>query len=150
MRIEYLKDDVEVLRPLANIWALHGKSNGVGIDVHVDTMVSMARKFVESDSNIVIVVWEDKEPVGVLALASGPSFLGRQRFAVEQHWYVKPESRGVGVELLEEAFMWAATHGCSHLIMGSSRLGGMEEKVRKFYEGHGFKPFSQSYILEVA
>lgn len=150
MRIEYLKDDVQVLRPLAESWALQGKSNGLGIAVDVGHIVSMAQDWIGDPGSEIIVAWQGKDPVGLLALSCGPSFLGRQTFAVEHHWYVKPESRGVGIKLLEEAVMWAETRNCSHLIMGASCLGGMEEKVSQFLEGHGFKPFARSYILEVA
>ena len=150
MRIEYLTDGVEVLRPLAEEWAVQGKSNGVGIDVHIQTIVDRAREWAQQENSEIIVAWESDEPVGLVCLLRGFSFLGRQTFAIEQHWYVKPGNNGVGPKLLEEAVMWADTHGCSHLIMGASRLGGMEFKVCQFYERHGFKPFSRSYIIEVA
>ncbi len=149
MRLEYLQDDVSVLRDLAIEWAIEGRQNTMGIDIHQETIVVRAREWLDQTNGDIIVAWRGKVPVGLVAISSGHSMLGRQDFALEQHWYVRPGSRGVGVKLLVEAIVWAETHGCSHLIMGASRLGGMDEKVVRFYEKHNFVQFSRSFILEV-
>jgi len=67
----------------------------------------------------------------------------------EAFWYVDPDSRGIGLELLDEFIAIARLKGAGRLLLSHT------EKLRpralkRLYERKGFRPVETSYVKEIA
>lgn len=69
--------------------------------------------------------------------------------ASEFFWYVKPEHRGNGGELLDAFEAWAKKKGCARVIM-THLSDSMPQGLKKYYERKGYEELETNYIKEVA
>lgn len=148
MRVAPTKN-IEEIRPLMESWAKESDADSFGIETDVDYAVAEMTKWIEQSESDVLVA-DDGEPVGFLALFVTSSILAGQRVAAEKYWYVRSDHRRCGMLLLARAKDWAREHNCTHLLMTASRLAGsMFDKVSRFYVKQGFEHIESSFIKEV-
>ena len=150
MRIEYVTD-LEVFRPLGELWMQTHNGKEFGFNITVDDVMKDAKEVLASGSGAVIGANLNGEWVGFMLLFVCKSFLGPQDFAVEKYWFAKPgASFMAGPLMLREAKAWTKNRGCSDLITSASNPASeMHDKVCEFYERCGFRKFETSYICKV-
>lgn len=68
--------------------------------------------------------------------------------ASEAFWYVKPECRGNGDELLKAFEQWAKKQGCGRIIM-THLSDSMPQSLKKYYERKGYLELETNYIKEL-
>jgi GNAT superfamily N-acetyltransferase len=68
--------------------------------------------------------------------------------ASEFFWYVQPEHRGKGGDLLAAFESWAKENGCQRVIM-THLADSMPDSLKKYYERKGYEELETNYIKEV-
>jgi len=148
MRVEYCHD-VEKLRPLAERWMAESNAEKFGLDVDIDVIKQDLEQWL-SGEGVVLVAYDGIQPVAFLAVFAVPSYLGKQKIALEKYWYAMPGFTVAGPKLYCEAVRWAKDNGCSHLITSGSKLAsGRHEGICRFLETTGAQHFETSYIYEI-
>lgn len=96
----------------------------------------------------VLLVYGEK-PVGMVGAMVHPAFFNsKELYACELFWWVNPDARGVGGELLDALEKAVKDKGASHLSMLSlERLD--PEKVGEMYKHRGYSPVEHSYMKEL-
>jgi hypothetical protein len=148
MRIEQISD-VEQLRSLGQCWMLEQNGDDFGLDIDLETIMADLDRWIQAEGTI-FIAYDGVQPVGFFAVFAVPSFLGKQKIAIERYWFAIPGFSVAGPRLYCEAVRWAKENNCSHLIINASRLASaMHDKVCLFLEKNGAKPFETSFILEL-
>jgi GNAT superfamily N-acetyltransferase len=144
-------NDIRITEGIAREWLAAAGVYDKGVKLDYDVIMSDMALWMESDDADMIGLFDGDDLVGVLAIFSVPSYLGRQVFAAEKYWYVTPSCRTGSKLLLDAAKKWAKDHGASHLISSASCLMGDEihERLGRFYRSRGFELFETMYITEV-
>ena len=149
MKLEYVTD-IEVFRPLGELWMQQHNGDEFGIDITVEDVMADAKEVLASGAGVVIGAKDDDEWVGFMLVFTTECFLGLQMIAVEKYWFAKPNALKAAPLMLIKARAWAREEGCSHLIMSASNLASNKhDKVCRFYERKGLRLFETSYICEV-
>lgn len=88
-------------------------------------------------------------PIGMAGAMISPAFFNeKELYACELFWWVNPEARGVGKELLDALEVAVKERGATHLAMLC--LENMEpEKVGQMYARRGYKLVEHSYMKEL-
>ena len=68
--------------------------------------------------------------------------------ASEFFWYVQPEHRGKGGELLSAFEDWAKEKGCQRVTM-THLADSMPESLKKYYKRKGYEEIETNYSKEV-
>ena len=141
--------DITTIRPLYDAWLeiAHGEEFGIDLDpVVADTnMQTMLQA-----GGVLLVAYDEEDPVGFFALSPMPSAFGKQSMAMETMWFALPNAHKAGPALFKVARQWAKANNCSHLMISGSRLASeMHDKVCHFCERIGAKQFETIYLLEI-
>jgi GNAT superfamily N-acetyltransferase len=96
-----------------------------------------------------IVMVHGSPPVGVLAAVVGPMFFNAKELSVaELFWWVDPEHRGVGTELLSALEAEAQKRGAKRVSMLC--LEKLEpEKIGQMYQRRGYSLVEHNYMKEL-
>lgn len=88
------------------------------------------------------------EPVGMIAGACYENQISGELEAKEAFWFVEPEHRGHGMDLLERFESWASEHKAKRVWM--VRLDGLRERaLDRIYERRGYRPVERSFCMEM-
>lgn len=99
----------------------------------------------EPEMGVIIVLYADDEPVGVLVTRQSNVLFSSVVVAQEVMWYVKKEHRGnASLEMLALFEQWAQWIDAKVLAV-STLNNKMASKLGKFYEKHGFNKSETSY-----
>ena len=92
---------------------------------------------------------EDHEVVGVIAGMQVNNLTNGKIGLQEIIWYVDKAHRSRGRVLLQYFEEGAKTIGAAHVVM-ALMCNSKAEKLAKFYERSGYKPFEVQYMKEIA
>ena len=98
-------------------------------------------------SNAFLLIIEDKCE-GILAGLSVTTPLNNQKIFEEVIWYVNKPFRKYGVQMLKEAQKALKEEGYTTMVIALMH-NSKTEKLAKFYEGQGFKPFETHYLRQL-
>ena len=145
MIIEQCKT-VEDLRPLADEWLSELNAEEFGLETDIEVVKADLEWWLDGEG-VVLVAKEDDAILGMLAVFAVPSYLGRQKIALEKYWYCRNGSHFAGPKLYMEAIKWSKEHGCSHLITSGSKMASdRHDSICNFLEKSGAQHFETSYI----
>jgi hypothetical protein len=140
---------MEDLRPLGQEWLQELSADDYGLDVDLDVIVQDLKDWLQNEG-VVLVAKENDEIIAVFALFAVPSYLGKQKIALEKYWYARTDHHVAGPKLYIEALDWAKQHGCSHLITSGSKMASdRHDSICKFLEKTGAQHFETSYIYKL-
>ena len=142
--------DITTIRPLYDAWLAiaHGEEFGLDIDPDVADANMQA---LCGTGGILLVAYEEEDPVGFFAMSPMASAFGNQTMAMETMWFALPNTHRAGPALLKAAYQWAKENKCSHLMISGSRLASeLHDKVCRFCEKVGARQFETIYLMEVA
>lgn len=105
-------------------------------------------QFISSEIGVVFVCEEDGKFVGTLGGFKFPDPCNGKLMATEMFWFVLPEYRGRGKELLVEFEDWAKENKCERIIMVHLK-DVMPEIVKNIYIKKGYIEMETHYIKEV-
>ena len=141
--------NLEDLRPICQEWLDELHADTYGMDVDVEVIKEDMEMWMESEGEV-FVAKEEGDIIGVLAVFAVPSYLGKQKIAVNKYWYARRGNHIVGPKLYIEALNWARLHGCSHLLTSGSRMASdRHDSICQFLEKTGAKHFETSYVYEL-
>lgn len=140
--------DVEQLKPLGESWLQELKADEFGLNVDLDVIIQdLKRCVLDTEDSAILVAKDGGGIVGVFAVFAVPSYLGRQKMAVEKYWFTKEHHNVAGPRLYVEAVNWAKKYGCSHLITSGSKMASdRHDSICRFLEKTGARHFETSYI----
>lgn len=95
----------------------------------------------------VFALKEEDKLVGTIGLIFSRSAEDNVLCANEAFWYVQPESRGKGLQLLAEAEAWAKMNGVKRFTMVHLK-DSMPDKLRRLYGRMGYKEIETHYMKE--
>jgi GNAT superfamily N-acetyltransferase len=141
--------NIEELRPLAELWLKEHSADNYGLEVDIDVIAQDLMIWLCGEGTV-LVAKENDEVIGMFALFVAPSYLGKQKIAVEKYWYTQRGRAVAGPKLYIEAVEWARLHGCSHLITSGSKMASdRHDAICRFLERTGARHFETSYIYEL-
>ena len=104
-----------------------------------NAMFDLALKLIESDGAIIYLAG-DNRPTGMIGLHIYEHPMSGERLASELFWWVEPDHRGSGMDLLKAAERWAREYGCSGIQMISPN-----ERVSRLYRARGYEKTEEHY-----
>jgi len=107
------------------------------LEENPDQLAAMTTVLLESPAGHVVVADVGEAVVGFLALVVVPHDLSAALTAKEVCWYVRPETRGVGLRLLRAAERWARAQGARTVQMIAPRKA---PRVEALYVALGYEP----------
>jgi lysylphosphatidylglycerol synthetase-like protein (DUF2156 family) len=145
-------ENINDLRELGSEWLQELRNDEYGLDVNLDVIVADLESWSQGEGAILVARDEtDDRILGVFALFAVPSYLGVQKLALEKYWYTREGSHFAGPKLYIEALNWCREHGCTHLIMGASRMASdRHDSICAFLEKTGAKHFETTYIYQLS
>lgn len=93
---------------------------------------------VASGTGVVLAVVDGERPVGLLCGYRAVNIDTGKLTAQMWHWFVEPEAKGWGLQLLREFERWAAEHGCKRIAIGCN-ANLWTEKHHKIYARKGYE-----------
>jgi GNAT superfamily N-acetyltransferase len=126
------------LRPLVEQWVKECVPGDYDIDKCLQDVKDL------NDAGAVLLLVEDGEVVGGLALSVLDMFFSDKTYAAVRYWYILPRYRSLAKRLIRGAKEWAKD--CDYLLICSSRLC---HPAKDFYELMGFTEFETVYIGEI-
>ena len=145
MVIEAKREDV--IRKIVNACAEFQKHSHY-VEVDVNHSVKMYKSLIDSGACALFGVLEKNEFVGGLGCIKSPDFHCGKMTATELFWFVKPEHRGRGIELLDAFERWAEINKCSRLIMVYME-DSMPKVLARFYRMKGYTPLERHFVKEL-
>lgn len=140
-RLANENDIPDIYRMSKQFWAL----TAYGEEVDDESLEEMIRYCIQRDFLIVLVV--DDEIHGFIAgTASGSMVNVDVLVGVEIAWWVDPEYRGYGKELLLAMENLVQFKGIKRWAM--IILAGMEEPAKSIYESMGYKMAEMTFVKE--
>ncbi len=90
----------------------------------------------------------DGQAAGYLAAAVTQFFAAPVKVAVELAWFVKPEARGRGVDLIPDFENWAQWKGCAGCSLSMNEFPDERRNasMARLYSGRGYKPYERGYL----
>lgn len=110
---------------------------------------NLYKRMIEAGTGHMFILENDEGlMIGGLGCIKAPDLHYNRIMAVETYWYVMPEHRGSGIQLLDYFERWAKDNGCdcTALVHLSDSMPDILEKV---YEKRGYKLLEKHYIKEV-
>lgn len=141
--------DIEELRELAQEWFDELHAYEYGLDTDIEVLFDDLRMWMNSEGAI-FVAKENDIILGAIIVFAVPSYLGKQKIAVNKYWYARVGHHVTGPKLYIEAMNWARLHGCSHLLTSGSKMASdRHDSICQFLEKTGAKHFETSYVYEL-
>lgn len=103
-------------------------------------------RMIDAEEGILLVA-DDGGPIGMAGGLAYPMYFNHaHKTGQEMFWWVLPDRRGVGAELLSALEAEARQRGCKSWAMIG--LEGMKS-VDSLYERRGYRPFERLWIKEL-
>jgi len=120
-----------------------------GLDADIEVIKADLESWNKGEG-AVLTAKHNNEIVALFAVFAVPSYLGRQKIALEKYWYARKGSHFAGPRLYMEAIEWAKKHNCSHLITSASRMmPHRHDSICGFLAKTGAQHFETSYIYNL-
>jgi len=141
--------DIEELRSLGQEWLDSLHADAYGMDTDIEVIAADLEMWLEEEGTVLVAKEED-EVIGLIAVFAVPSYLGKQKIAVNKYWYVRDGYYFAGPKLYVKALEWARSHECSHLLTSGSKMASdRHDSICRFLEKTGAKHFETSYVYEI-
>lgn len=108
-------------------------------------MQVLAHHLMTNENTTIFAFERDGELIGMLGCMIFDHPVSGEKIASEVFWWVEPESRGVGFDLLRQFEKWAKAKGAAKMQMGAPA----GTTVGKFYERLGFLEVETLYQRDV-
>lgn len=118
------------------------------VEVDVQHSVKMYKAFIDNGSCALFGMLEEGDFVGGLGCIKSPDFHCGKITATELFWFVKPEHRGRGIDLLDAFERWAKINKCTRLIMVHME-DSMPKVLARFYRMKGYTPLERHFVKEI-
>ena len=142
-------DNIESLRQLGSEWLSELQADRYGLDADIEIIKADLESWNKGEG-AVLVAKHDNEIVALFALFAVPSYLGKQKIALEKYWYARKGSHFAGPRLYMAAIDWARQHNCSHLITSASKMmPDRHDSIGDFLLKTGARHFETSYIYQI-
>ena len=142
-------DNIDELRGLGLEWIRGSHADDYGLDVDIEVVLADLKSWMDGEG-VVLIARDNDEIIAVFAMFAVPSYLGRQKIALEKYWYSRKGCHFAGPKLYMEAIKWAKEHGCSHLISGGSKMASdRHDSICDFLERTGAQHFETLYIYKL-
>lgn len=115
-----------------------------GLEVHQDRLDEMT----ELCKDVAFFLVVDGKVVGLIAGMEQINLTNGKKALQEVIWYVDREHRSHGKALLEMFEEAAKNRGCACVVMGLM-CNSMADRLTKFYERMGYKPFEIQFMKEI-
>lgn len=92
---------------------------GIVIPMHRTFTEGFVQALIAHADGLVLVAENDGAVVGMLIASIGTASISPAPVAVEHGWWVNPEARGVGGQLLARYEQWAREKGCFAIRMST-------------------------------
>lgn len=110
-----------------------------------DAVEGVFYRMIASDQAAIIVAGED-DPVGCIGLLITPLFFAPDTMVCnEMFWWVDPDQRGCGLDLVEAGERWAKRSGAD--IIAMSAIMAMDgDRIARLYERRGMVRAETTYM----
>lgn len=116
-------------------------------DYNETISVAAWAKLVAEDKGVVLAVIDGDRPLGLLCGYRARNIDTGKLTAQMWHWFVEPEAKGWGLQLLREFELWAKEQGCDRIAIGC--LANLwTEKHHKIYARKGYELDGLSFSKE--
>ena len=105
-------------------------------------------KFITDGVGVIFLLEENGKIIGFLAALKYPDINSGELVATELAWFVKSTRRRKGLLLLKEFEEWAKKEKCKRVIM-VHLMDSMPDKLRRVYEGRGYRAMEINYGKEI-
>ena len=112
------------------------------VGAHPEQIARLATWLIDSPSSVVLVTGEPL--VGMIGMTVYPHPMSGELTGAEVVWWVEPEARGCGGELLRAAETWAIAQGAQRLQMVAPT-----DDVAQLYEHFGYELIERNYQRKV-
>ena len=109
------------------------------IQENPDAMFDLALRLIESVDGIIFVDG-DAKPTGMIGLHLYQHPMSGEVITSELFWWVEPDHRGSGMDLLKAAERWAKEHGSSSIQMIAPN-----DRVSRIYKARGYEKTEEHY-----
>lgn len=107
-----------------------------------ESVRALATRMVSGADSVVFVAADPVvgDLVGMIAILQYAHYMSGVSKAIEVAWWVDPEARGIGLQLLREAERWARARGVESL-----ELVAPNPRVELLYDRLGYVPVERMY-----
>ncbi len=144
-------DDIEILRPLAEMWQKlsHGGQHfALPIDATIG-LQTMRRLQLGNSSDVLVLADRNGDPCGFMGLSYRPNHVGPGLIAHECCLFVDPAARGAGLKLIDAAKLLGKRKGCGWLSLTASRIAGDANRAGRLYEHCGAELYESSFLVVI-
>jgi GNAT superfamily N-acetyltransferase len=132
-------EDLERILEMALRFVSETKYRGL-IEISPEALTKTVCALAANPDGAIFVSEAEEHITGMIALLVFDHPYSGVRTASEMVWWVEPESRGVGLRLLDAAEEWARGGGAEIMQMVAPT-----EAIGRLYERLGYKPVETSY-----
>ena len=119
------------------------------VKVHVDHTVQQYEEMIRSGRAAMFIIEDDDGNMqGGLGCVLGSDLHYPRMIAVETYWYIAPQQRGIGQQLIEHFEQWAKEKGC-HATAMIHLTDSMPEVLERFYRMRGYRLIEKHYLKEL-
>ena len=134
--------DVPVLVAMGRhqVAALYGDR----IAENVAQLTALTERLVTGADSVMFIVERDGRAIGMIGMVLFDHHISGARTAGEVAWWLEPDARGGGLQLLKRAERWAAERGAAMLQMMAPNA-----RVGQLYERRGYSFLESTYLCGV-
>jgi GNAT superfamily N-acetyltransferase len=105
-------------------------------------------KTIDTFEGITRVIDLGQGPVGYLAACVSMFFAAPVRIAVELAWFVKPDARGQGFDLIAYFEEWARLKGCAACSLSMNEFPDPKRSaaLARLYGGRGYRAYERGFL----
>lgn len=118
------------------------------VKVNTEHCTKMYETLFDGGNTTLLILEEDGQMQGGLGFLIHPDLHSGELRSVETYWFVSPEFRGRGAELMERYEEEAVKKGVKHIGMVFLQ-DSYPERLKAFYIKNGYKLHEQHYVKEV-
>ncbi len=115
--------------------------------IDMDHTVTLWTQLLDADLGVGFVVAVDEQIVGVICGTRGPDVFSGTMVARENAFYIHPDHRKYGAELLHAFENWAEEKGCKHVVTCACSV--MPKGVGAFFKRKGYEVQDTLYRKEL-
>jgi len=135
-------EDYDTCYHLAELFAGSTKATGIDYEVFKKTWKGLV------DTGVIFRLEKDNEIAGDLEAITYQCVFDRMFKGGEVFWFVHPDKRGGGIQLLEAFEKWAEEQGCKRREV-CYLTDSMPEVVKKVFENRGYVESEVHYMKEI-
>lgn len=140
---EATPDDVPELVAMGGEFIASVYAGRLGDDA--EARAALMHRLIGTDDMALFVMERDAGVTGMIGMVIYPNPISGERTAGEVFWWVAPDARGSGVELLARAEAWAKAHGARKIQMVAPNA-----RVARLYERRGYRYLETVLQREIA